>query len=193
MLLGLCSLRPQVGKTTVSEYLVSKYGYTSVEMSSTIENMAKKYFGYNGNKEDRSQRKMLQDIGLMAKTIDPHYWLYQAVSRVDKRFFGIKNDKYIIDYEEMSNLRNILKTNKSIIPENTIISGVRSPDEAEEIIYLGGKVCLISRGEVIDANEHKVESQLAGWDRYSFVIENNGTIEELYSKIDNILMEKKNE
>jgi len=35
-----------------------------------------------------------------------------------------------------------------------------------------------------------VESQLAGWDKYSFVIENNGTIEELYGKINNILMEK---
>jgi len=84
MLLGLCSLKPQVGKSTVSEYLVAKHRYTSVEMSEAIEFMAKKFFGYNGNKKDDSQRKILQEIGIMAKTIDPVYWVHQALARIEK-------------------------------------------------------------------------------------------------------------
>jgi hypothetical protein len=57
MLIGLASLSPQVGKTTVANYLKRQHGFIHSEMSDPISILAKRFFGYNGDKSDPNQRE----------------------------------------------------------------------------------------------------------------------------------------
>jgi len=185
MLIGLASLRPQVGKSECANYLISEYNFKLTEMSDAVIYLSKKYFGYNGNKHDPRQRKILQNIGLMGKQIDPTIWVYYALS-----WDSEANEQYV-GYDALEVLKcNILVDDDYFRNKNLIISGVRSPAEANEIKKIGGQVWLIFRN---DKNEnesfqHKVENELSEYKKFDRIIENNSSIEDFHKKIDKIMM-----
>ena len=79
MIIGICSFRPQVGKTTCSEYLKNKHNIEYIEMSSQVIRFCKSYLGYNGNKKDPHQRKILQEVGHLWKSMYPDIWIYHGL------------------------------------------------------------------------------------------------------------------
>lgn len=212
MIIAICGLSPQAGKTTTAEYIVSRLGRGLLaEFSEPIELYAYEYTEYNGDKSDPTQRKILQDIGMMFKNIDPSYWVYRSLFCVLKRNSKVNIPPHIADMGEIniSKYKKLFKdwgiikgfciNNPRSYSEFDIpilISGTRSPAEVDEIKKLGGKSVLIKRSlgeDSIDWQDHKVESELLGYKNFDIIIENNGTLEDLYKKIENKILESINE
>lgn len=72
------------------------------------------------------------------------------------------------------------------LPNDTsvcFITDVRFPNEAKFIKEIGGLVIHIKR-DLEDVNDlHKSEQSMDGYNGYDYVIENNGTIDELNAKV----------
>ena len=86
--------------------------------------------------------------------------------------------------------------------KNTVIADTRFPNEVRQIREHGGKIILVKRGQdpdwFIDYVEGNIEPQgvhsseyVWAKEEFDFVIENNGTKEELYAKIDHLLISNK--
>jgi len=201
MLIGLSSFEPQVGKSLAANYFRKKHGFIDTEMSDAICIIAEKFFGYNGDKADPSQRKILQDLGLMGKNIHPTIWFYHAIGLARRKKWGLSSESFISPsflfyYNLQPMIEEIEKKgiDEFMEGEDVIMGGVRGPKEADEILKIGGKVYVVTRDDgktKYAQQQHEVESKLVGYDKFTGVIENNGTIEELYEKIDNIVKETK--
>ena len=78
----------------------------------------------------------------------------------------------------------------------TVIADTRFQNELKMIKEKGGKLILVKRGELPTREEmqqkgaHKSEWDWMGWD-FDFVIDNNGTKEELYKKVDDLIISNK--
>jgi len=74
---------------------------------------------------------------------------------------------------------------------NWIITDVRFPNEAKAVKYRGGIVIKINRYNSNQQlfNQHESEIALDNYE-FDYVIDNNGTIEELIGQVKNILIEK---
>ena len=202
MLIGLSSHEPQVGKSSIVKFLKKNHDFINTEMSDAICILADKFFGYNGDKSDTAQRKILQDIGFMGKCIDPTIWIYHALGLARRRKWGLVNDfispSFLFHYHIQPMKDEISSKGIEEFMEggDVVIGGIRSPSEADEIIKMGGKVYLVTRdpGHAQYAKkQHAVESELIGYDGFSGVIENKGTLEELYETVDIIIGNEKEE
>ena len=78
----------------------------------------------------------------------------------------------------------------------TVIADTRFQNELKMIRKSGGKVILVKRGELPtreemqQKGEHQSEWDWMGWD-FDFTIDNDGTKEELYAKIDDLIVSNK--
>tara|TARA_R100001377_G_scaffold85310_1_gene71518 strand:+ start:47060 stop:47800 length:741 start_codon:yes stop_codon:yes gene_type:complete len=71
-----------------------------------------------------------------------------------------------------------------------IIPDMRFPNEAEALRYRSITI-RVNRPDVYLGlvKEHESETALDNWDNWDYVLENNGTLEDLYKKVDSILVE----
>ena len=196
MLIGLASLKPQTGKSTIAQFLKKKYGFIHTEMSDAISLLADKYFGYNSDeKSDSKQRMILQELGIMGKRIDPTMWLYHAIGLARRKKWGLAVDTLIspsfLFYYHLNPIKEEIHEkgiDSFMEGAHVVVGGIRSPGEADEILKIGGHVYLISRDEELNLkNQHKVETELSGYKYFTDIIDNNGTIEELYALFEKIL------
>lgn len=70
---------------------------------------------------------------------------------------------------------------------NWIISDVRFPNEAKAIKDKGGILIRVTRPGFEDTGQHLSEIALDSYDNFDHIIINDGTIEDLFTKIDNWL------
>ena len=86
--------------------------------------------------------------------------------------------------------------------QNTVIADTRFPNEVKQIREQGGKIILVKRGQdpdwFVNYTEGNIEpkgihSSEYAWakEEFDFVIENNSTKEELYAKIDDLIVGNK--
>jgi hypothetical protein len=193
MLIGLSSLRPQVGKSTVANALKREHGFLHAEMSDPIVVLAERFFGYDNElKGDPAQRRILQELGLMGKTIDPTIWLYHTIGLARRKKWGLAIESMIsptfLYYYALQNIKEEIANvgvDDFLEGADLVIGGVRSPDEADEISKIGGKVFLITMPEKENqtAEQHAVENALDGYTNFTGFVNNNGTIEDLERKV----------
>lgn len=109
-----------------------------------------------------SPREILQNYGEFYRTIDHLFW-------VKHLFDVIKNNNY----------------------ENVIITDIRYPNEADPIIERGGYVIKINREnkDYINNKQHVSETSMGNYNNIAFVIENNGTLDELKCKADVVALQ----
>ncbi len=171
------------GKTTLANYLVSQ-GFVIFSMADCLKRACQEIFLLSdqqiyGTQEDKAEadprwyncspRTMLQFIGTDLLR-----------NNLDKIMPGLGNDVFVHHFKLW--YKQQLATNPDI---RIVIADVRFPNEVNAIRELGGRVIKIDREEIVD-NIHESENALKGIE-YDIVIENNGTLEELYSKIGNII------
>jgi hypothetical protein len=176
MIIGL-GFRARSGKDTVATHLVNNYNYIQESFAYPLkEYIGRKILGFNdkqlfgGWKEiidpewGRTPRQMLQLIGTDALR-----------NVVHKDFFVIPMKRKL--KEHMMNGWQI------------VISDCRMLNEAKMIKDMGGLLIRIDRNNAdkISNAQHSSEIELIDYDKWDYIIENNGTLEELYVNVDKVM------
>lgn len=166
--------RKGVGKDLISDYLTTRYGYNKVAFASTLKDATKVLFGFNND----------QLYGDQKEVIDPRWGISprQAFQWLGTDIFRIKVQELIPKIEDKFWIESAL----SNTTEKIVISDVRFANEVRTIRERGGKVIKVVR-EGIPRDDHVSEKGIDLITEYDFIINNQGTIEDLYQKIDQII------
>ena len=167
------------GKDTIADYLVNNNGYKKFSFSTPMKTAMEKL---NPNirilttNQDLPLKDAVDYFGWEElKTISPDIrpLLQRFGTEVGREMFG---DDFWVNYALDS------------IPDGTkaIIADVRYPNEANAIKALGGKVYRVLRDGVGPANDHPSEHALEGYE-FDGQIDNNGTLDNLYYIVDEIV------
>jgi hypothetical protein len=126
---------------------------------------AKNIVGWDG-KEETKPRTFLQDIGDLVKEINPNFLIDRVVEDIEiyKHYF-----------------------------DNIIICDARFKDEIENIKKKYNSIVIRIIGEYSNLNDtqkrHNTEISLDNYNKYDYIINNNGSIQDLENKISYILKE----
>ena len=172
MLIGICG-KKQTGKNTVAEYLSNTLTKKTnvVSFATPVLNIAgvlanddfrinyeekKKTFFPNVN---LTGRELLQKVGTeWGRSLNPNIWVNLLFNKID-------DAGYKMYYK------------------HTIISDVRFKNEADEILKRGGILIKLERNTGLSDN-HISENDLDDYDKPMYVIDNNGTLEQLKQKLE---------
>jgi hypothetical protein len=166
------------GKDTIGDYLVSKYGYTKIAFADPIKEICKSVFGFNDEqlygslKEsnddfwETTPRKMMQFIG--TELFRDH--IHEIMPTIGKDIWIKVLEKKILDNPNLK----------------FVITDIRFENELELIAQLDGLKIKVDRDNFIHNDIHISENLIDGLNT-EFTIKNNGTKEELFEKIDDLL------
>ena len=167
------------GKDTACDYLVNNYGYTKRGFADPLKLGVQQLFGFS---DEQLYTDMKEEVdknwGVSPRTV------FQVVGTdVVRNLFpklllpGIGNNFWI------KNADIWYKNNQD---KKIVWSDVRFQNEVDFILNNGGIVIKIDRDveekELVD--EHSSELCIDEINNYSYVIKNNGTLDEFYCKID---------
>lgn len=160
MIIGI-SGKLQSGKDTTADYLVKKYGFIRIAFADKLKEIAKDLFFWDGEKDDYG-RKLLQDIGVAMRKVKEDVWVNYVLQKV--------NDT-------------------RLTTKNWVITDVRFKNEADLVRLSGGDLWRIERklDRTHEANKHISEVDLDDYKQFGVIINNFGTMNELYEKIDLLL------
>lgn len=161
----------RTGKDTVADILVEDFGYRRITFADRLKNFIAAVFpevaarvdavGWEEAKEQIEVRRALQAVGQAAKEhIHPDVWIISALG-----------DMSIYEGERL------------------VITDVRFFNEADVVTDRNGMMVRICRDGVGPANDDASEISMDRYDRYFAVIPNDGSIEDLRSKIRESLIE----
>ncbi len=199
MIIGICGFINS-GKDTVADYLVLSQNFQRDSFAAAVKDAVSVVFGWDREmlegktKEARAQREVVdtwwaERLGIPELT--PRWVLQRWGTEVLRG--GFHDDIWIASLE--NRLRNVKK--------DTVISDCRFPNEIKAIKEQGGKIIWVRRGplpawfdiavranqgdtlamaELHDLNIHASETSWIGSD-FDYVINNDGTIDELYDAI----------
>ena len=149
------------GKDTCVDYLIKKHGGKKIAFSEPlydILNYAQNICGFEHTKD----RKFLQFIGTeWGREINPTIWVDLALKKCD-----LYNNFYCSDVRFLNEF-DAMRTNGW-----TLIKLVRD-------------VYSLRNGDINHASETQLD--LLPDDKWDYIIDNNGTIEDLYTKLDKIV------
>jgi len=170
----------QVGKDTAADYLEKKYPgrVKKVAFADKLKRTAMELFGltweqcYGDQKTKETvdprygltPREILQGIGEKLREICPSIWVdtvfNTTIPELEKEGFDI-----------------------------FVISDVRYPNEGDKIHEHDGVVVKIIRdkGGVTVGQEHSSETSMQNYEDFDFVIENNTTFREFYTKVEGVM------
>jgi len=159
MIIGL-SGKARTGKSTVSKYLQDKFNFTEYAFADELKFYAEKYGNFTkeelyGNKTPEC-RRMLQAIGsVLREEVDKDYWV------------------------------NKLRPTLLYATSNIVISDVRMLNEADLIKEFDGYLIRIERenANIEYGKTHISETHLDNYNEWDFIINNNGSIDNLYNGI----------
>lgn len=146
----------------------------------------KTYLGSYISKEEalKVRNKKLQEVDTF---IPLKYVAKQWTPRLLLQNMGTQIGRQIIHPNIWVNaLMSDYKLYNGIVYPNWIVTDVRFPNEVEAIKDKGGIIIRVNRPLIISDN-HKSEAALDNYKDFDYVIDNEGTIEELVEKVSNIL------
>ena len=152
----------RVGKDTACEYLKEKYGGTVYHFSDPLYDIL----------------HYAQDTCGFPRTKDVKFlqWIGTEWGRAQKESVWVDST-----------------LNRLVVDQNCYIADVRFPNEVESLQRIGFLCVRVIRDDrPIDRNaNHASETALANYQGWDAVVENNGTIEEFYAKIDQLVQMQK--
>lgn len=166
------------GKDTAADHLVQNHNFTKMAFATPLKEVCRHLFGFSdeqlyGNlKEDHdpfwdiSPRTAMQFIG----TDIVRNKIGDIVPKAKNN-----NDFWIMCFEKRYDDK-----------KNIVISDVRFENEANFILEKGGFIIKIVRD--IKSTDTHISEAGCNSDKIKYIIENNGTLEHLYGKLDNILI-----
>lgn len=198
MIIGICGLIG-AGKDTAADYLVNFHEFKRESFANTLKDAVAAVFGWNrdwlegrtkGAREWREQIDPWWAERLNMPNLTPRLVLQLWGTEVCRRAFH--------DEIWIASLENKLRQTQ----ENVVISDCRFPNEIASIRNAGGRVIRIVRGpdpdwfnvartDVSQMSElypgvHASEYSWANTE-FDFIIDNNGSIEDLYKELKNLV------
>lgn len=205
MIVGVCGFIGS-GKDTVADYLVNFHEFRRESFANTLKDAVSSVFGWDRTMLEgrtKAAREWREQIDpwwaerLAMPTLTPRWVLQYWGTEVCRR--GFHDDIWI------ASLENKLRNSR----DNVVISDCRFPNEIESIRNAGGKIIWVRRGELpswyetaVKANDgdidainalatqgiHASETAWLGTE-FDYEIDNDSSIDELYSNICSILKE----
>ena len=204
MIIGVCGFIGS-GKDTIADYLVGFHGYRRDSFAGTLKDAVAAVFGWDREllegrtPEARAWREQVDQwwaTRLNMPNLTPRWVLQYWGTEVCRKAFH--DDIWIAALEARLSRRS----------DNTVISDVRFPNEITSIRNAGGKIVWVKRGKLPSwcimagkANNGDVVAQTklkelgvhvseTAWvgTEFDHEIDNNGTIEELYTSIKNLVL-----
>lgn len=185
MLIGLVGLIGS-GKDTVAEQLVKQHNFKRDSFAKSLKDATANIFGWDRalleghSKESREWREQPDRFWSekFGKEVTPRWILQYFGTEVcrENMLDSIWVDSLVARYRG----------------ENTVISDTRFVNEINTIRKQGGKIVLIKRGEIPSREEMQASgAHQSEWDwigcKFDYEISNNGTLQELYTSVDDML------
>ena len=178
------------GKDTVSKRLEQKHGFRRDSFAKSLKDAVSAMFNWDremleGNGDDSRQWREQPDefwSKKFGKTVTPRWVLQHFGTEVMRQHMhdAIWIDSCLSRYDGRP----------------TVISDTRFQNELKTIKENKGQIILVKRGELPtreqmqDKGAHKSEWDWMGWN-FDHVIENDGTKEDLYKKVDDLVVSNK--
>ena len=189
MLIGVIGLIGS-GKGTVADRLEQKHGFRKDSFAKSLKDAVSCMFNWD--------REMLE-----GKTESSRYWREQPDKFWSEKFGKPVTPRWVLQHfgtEVMrQNMHDAIWIDSCLMRYNgtpTVIADTRFQNELKMIQKSGGILILVKRGELPSREEmeakgaHKSEWDWMGWN-FDFVIDNNGTKEELFKKVDDLIVSNK--
>jgi len=189
MLIGVVGLIGS-GKDTVSKRLEQKHGFRRDSFAKSLKDAVSAMFNWDremleGNGEDSRRWREQPDefwSKKFGKTVTPRWVLQHFGTEVMRQHMhdAIWIDSCLSRYDGRP----------------TVISDTRFQNELKTIKENKGQIILVKRGELPtreqmqDKGAHKSEWDWMGW-KFDHVIDNDGTKEDLYKKVDDLVVSNK--
>lgn len=156
--------RKQVGKDTVGKYLIEKHGFQRLAFADALKNEVMDLMdqvGIRYNPKDESDKERFRPLLIayseLRRSFDPEHWVKIILLTIDH----IRNGGL-----------------------NWVITDMRYPNEAQVLRDRGAIIVKINRDTGLPEEPTEAVGDLIKPD---FEIDNNGTFDELYAKVDKIL------
>lgn len=205
MIIGVCGFIGS-GKDTIADYLVGFHGFRRDSFAGTLKDAVASVFGWDREllegrtPEARAWREQRDEwwSNRLGMNITPRWVLQYWGTEVCRH--GFHDDIWIAALEARLSRRS----------DHTVISDVRFPNEIASIRNAGGKIVWVKRGDMpVWCNElikirkestpgvatdymkqYNVHASEWAWvgTEFDYEINNNGTIEELYSQIKSLVL-----
>ena len=195
MLIGVVGLIGS-GKGTVSDRLEQKHNFRKDSFAKSLKDAVSSMFNWN--------REMLE-----GKTDDSRAWREKPDVFWSKRFGKDVTPRWVLQYfgtEVMrQGMHDAIWIDSCIARYDgkpTVIADTRFENEIKTIKEMGGTILLVKRGQnpdwftdyiegnIVPKNVHSSEYAWAK-SEYDHLITNNGTLEELHQKIDDLIISNK--
>ena len=189
MLIGVVGLIGS-GKDTVSKRLEQRHGFRRDSFAKSLKDAVSAMFNWDremleGNGDDSRQWREQPDefwSKKFGKTVTPRWVLQHFGTEVMRQHMhdAIWIDSCLSRYDG----------------EPTVISDTRFQNELKTIKEHGGEIILVKRGELPTREQmqergaHKSEWDWMGW-KFDHVIDNDGTKQELFEKVDDLIVSHK--
>ena len=189
MLIGVVGLIGS-GKDTVSKRLEQKHGFRRDSFAKSLKDAVSAMFNWDremleGNGDDSRQWREQPDefwSKKFGKTVTPRWVLQHFGTEVMRQHMhdAIWIDSCLSRYDG----------------QPTVISDTRFQNELKTIKENKGQIILVKRGELPtreqmqDKGAHKSEWDWMGWN-FDHVIDNDGSREDLYKKVDDLIVSNK--
>ena len=203
MIIGICGLIGS-GKDTVADYLVNVHGFRRESFAGTLKDAVAAVFGWDRillEGRTKASREWREQVDLwwsqrLGQEITPRWVLQYWGTEVLRR--GFHDDIWIASIE--NKIRNS--------PDNVVLSDCRFPNEISSLRSIGGIILRTCRGpepewynfalqenlqqseqakwELIKRKVHVSETAWIGTD-FDHVLDNNGSMDELYAQVDNLI------
>ena len=195
MLIGIVGLIGS-GKDTAAEHLVTQHGYIRDSFAKSLKDAVSAMFNWD--------REMLE-----GNTESSRHWREQPDTFWSEKFGKPVTPRWVLQHfgtEVMrGNMYDAIWVDSCIgryKGQNTVISDTRFPNEVKKIREHGGKIILVKRGDDPEWFTNYVEGNIEptgihsseyAWakEEFDYVIENNGTKEQLSAKLDELLVSNK--
>ena len=189
MLIGVVGLIGS-GKDTVSKRLEEKHGFRRDSFAKSLKDAVSVMFNWD--------REMLEGNG-----DDSRQWREQPDEFWSKKFGKTVTPRWVLQYfgtevmrQHMHDAIWIDSCLSRYDGQPTVISDTRFQNELKTIKENKGQIILVKRGELPtreqmqDKGAHKSEWDWMGWN-FDHVIDNDGSKEDLYKKVDDLVVSNK--
>tara|TARA_Y100001938_G_scaffold150841_1_gene243757 strand:- start:2120 stop:2755 length:636 start_codon:yes stop_codon:yes gene_type:complete len=189
MLIGIVGLIGS-GKDTVAQRLVEKHGYVRDSFAKSLKDAVASMFNWD--------REMLE-----GDTTSSRHWREKPDKFWSERFGKPVTPRWVLQHFGTEVMRGHMYDAiwvDSCIGrykgQNTVISDTRFVNEIKTIKAHGGIIMCVKRGELPTQTQMKDNgAHRSEWDwldsKFDITIQNNGTLEDLYTKVDDLIIGNK--